>query len=96
MQIPRTVGSYLLHSYLYYICDCSIISDSEYDLLCKDLLCAYELVENHEHAHLCTKEALSAGTGHHIPEWDYPMRIRILALNSRDDENYLQKLRNSN
>ena len=61
------VKNYLIHSYLYYVLDESIISDSEYDLLCKKLLSADI---NHP---LISKENLIAGTGFNIKE--YPQEI---------------------
>jgi hypothetical protein len=65
MQI--LIKDYLIHSYLYYILDSSIISDGEYDMLCKELL-----QSDIEHP-LVDKGSLAAGSGFSII--DYPVEI---------------------
>ena len=56
---------YLMFSYLYYEKDINLITDSEFDALCKTLLEKYDGL-THMHKHLVTKTALSAGTGYDI------------------------------
>ena len=63
----KDVRAYLVHSYLYYVLNTSVISDTEYDMLCKKLLDS-----NVEHP-LISKEDLAAGTGFSIV--DYPPDI---------------------
>ena len=56
---------YLMFSYLYYEKDISLIDDTEFDLLCKNLLEKYDSLK-HMHKHLVNKESLTAGTGYDI------------------------------
>jgi hypothetical protein len=58
---------YLIHCYLYYVLNSPVVSDSEFDLLCKNLL-----EEDSDHP-LISKEDLRAGTGYSIKE--YPKEI---------------------
>jgi NAD-dependent DNA ligase len=73
------IPMYLIHSYLYYIAEDPIISDSEYDKICKDLLAAYD-IQTHGHRHLIDEAALEAGTGFHIAEKSYPYIVKTTAL----------------
>ena len=59
------VENYLLHSYIYYELFDSKITDAEFDALCAWMLENYDTLE-HEHKDLVTKDALKAGTGHHL------------------------------
>lgn len=90
---PCTVGAFLLHSYLYYQLNVSRISDTEYDQVCRGLLDRWDDVLTHPHGHLLSKDALSAGTGHHIPEEAYPDMVRHFALNMAANANYLNELK---
>lgn len=65
--MDKRVKEYLIHCYLYYKLDTAIISDTEFDKLCKDLLDS-----GVEHP-LVSKDDLAAGTGYSIPE--YPPEI---------------------
>lgn len=62
------VVAYLLHSYLYYNLDHSIIPDYQYDELCRWMHDNYTVLLNnyHRHMNLVDLEALAAGTGHHL------------------------------
>jgi len=55
------IGRYLVHSYIYYQLDNSVISDGDYDSMAKYILEHWDDLE-HPHKHLISKEALSAGT----------------------------------
>ncbi|KPK10625.1 MAG: hypothetical protein AMJ56_07595 [Anaerolineae bacterium SG8_19] len=66
-NIQDDIIAYLIHSYLYYIMNTPVISDSEYDKLCKRLL---DSGAEHE---LISREDLAAGTGYSIKE--YPADI---------------------
>ena len=69
---PGPFRQYLIHSYLYYVQDSPVISDGEYDELCKALLGLLEdgyVPENHGYA---DQSALAAGSGFHIPADRYP------------------------
>lgn len=63
---------YLMHSYLYYVEDNPIVSDSEFDHICKMLLEKWDNVE-HFHKHLINKDDLFAGTGYAL---EYPERVK--------------------
>lgn len=85
------ISAYLIHSYLYYVCDMSIISDAEYDAICAELLARFDEIE-HKHKHLLDKDALRAGSGFHIPTQNYPTVCRDIAMRLREDPGYLDKL----
>ena len=70
------VPYYLMHSYLYYVMNEPIISDMEYDELCKELKDKWDSVE-HYHKHLIDKQSLGAGTGYQL---EYNKRIENGAL----------------
>ena len=70
------VSYYLMHSYLYYVMNEPIISDMEYDELCKELKDKWDSVE-HYHKHLIDKQSLGAGTGYQL---EYNKRIEHGAL----------------
>tara|TARA_B110000090_G_scaffold215_1_gene198 strand:- start:295 stop:585 length:291 start_codon:yes stop_codon:yes gene_type:complete len=70
------VPYYLIHSYLYYEKDNPIVSDEEYDRICKMLYESYDTVK-HCHKHLIDKETLLSGTGFHLK---YNSRIRGAAI----------------
>jgi len=65
-----------MHSYLYYVMNEPIISDMEYDELCKELKDKWDSVE-HYHKHLIDKQSLGAGTGYQL---EYNKRIEHGAL----------------
>jgi hypothetical protein len=72
------VGQYLIHSYLYYICNRPVISDEEFDKICKHLLDNWDDI-NHMHKHLLCREDLQAGTGFAIKYDDYPEIVKSCA-----------------
>jgi len=55
------IGRYLVHSYIYYQLDNSVISDGEYDKMAKYILEHWDDLD-HPHKHLISKDALQAGT----------------------------------
>lgn len=68
---------YLMASYLYYLHDedCPW-TDHDFDSACKKLHKGWDDFE-HRHKYLTTKEAMGAGTGHHIRA--YPMMVESSA-----------------
>lgn len=68
---------FLMSSYLYYYEDKQVISDAEFDEICKNLLAGWEDFD-HPHKHLITKEDLAAGTGFAIKK--YPLIVISSAL----------------
>ena len=71
------VGRYLVHSYIYYHLDNSVIADSEYDKMAKYILEHYDELD-HPHKHLISKDALEAGTML-LREDEYPAIVRDTA-----------------
>ena len=71
------IGKYLVHSYIYYHLDNSVIADSEYDEMAKYILEHYDELE-HPHKHLISKDALVAGT-FLLPEDEYPTIVKDTA-----------------
>ena len=65
LSINRLVPYYLMSSYLYYKEDRQVLTDDEYDALCKRLLNEWDNVQ-HMHKYLITKQDLKAGTGYAI------------------------------
>lgn len=74
------VGKYLIASYLYYECDYSMMEDTEFDQICKGLLEKFDFYhDNHPHGYLLDRDALAAGTGHHITPGKYPAIVKTIA-----------------
>ena len=61
----RLVPIYLMSSYLYYECDKNVLTDSQFDYLCKKILDNWDNID-HMHKHLLDKETLKAGSGYGI------------------------------
>jgi aspartate ammonia-lyase len=70
------VPYYLMHSYIYYEINDSIITDYEYDEICKELKDKWDDVK-HYHKHLVDVTALGAGTGYQLK---YNKRIENAAI----------------
>ena len=70
------VPYYLMFSYAYYKENESLISDSEYDQICQDLITNWDDI-THWHKRLLNLESLKAGTGYDIK---YPNRVVSAAL----------------
>ena len=80
--INKCVAWYLVHSYLYYQCDTSMLDDVVYDYLCKRLF--NEINEaTHMHKDFLDVDALKAGSAYHIHQFDYPTVIKSVAYNMR-------------
>lgn len=67
---------YLKHSYLYYIKNDPIVSDSYYDYLCNYLLKNKDKIPE-VFLYLVTEDRLRAGTGFDIKESEYPEYIKV-------------------
>lgn len=63
---------YMVTSYLYYQMSKSVIPDSDFDQLCKQLDEGYDDFE-HQHKHLVDRGQFSAGTGYDIK---YPLMVK--------------------
>lgn len=75
------IGKYLVHSFIYYRLHDSIISDAEFDVMCKTILENWDTIE-HPHKHLLSKEVLEAGSGYHIKFKDYPLIVQNIAYHA--------------
>jgi len=82
-SINKCVSWYLIHSYLYYLCDTPVISDAAFDRICERLSQEFDSID-HPHDYLLDRDAMTAGTGHHIPYDQYPLIVRNLALDIKD------------
>ena len=71
----RVLSWYLMCSYLYYICDFSLVSDSVYDTMAKKILANYESID-HQHKYLVSKDDLAAGTLYSLKDKDYPTMVK--------------------
>lgn len=76
MTLRLQFVQYLMSSYLYYDCDSQVLTDPQYDQLCRELLAGWEQFD-HQHKHLVTKEDLAAGTGYAIRK--YPLILKSAA-----------------
>lgn len=81
MECPAVKGNpveqYLVHSYIYYELDDQLITDWSYDMLCRWMYVNFDALE-HPHLGLVDKDALAAGTGHHLMG-KFPEDIKQLA-----------------
>lgn len=81
MTIPpnsNIVAWVLILSYCYYHFDTSLVEDTVYDSLCKNLLDNWDNIQ-HRHKHLIDEGSLRAGTLYHLKLEDYPLITRISA-----------------
>lgn len=67
----------MVHSFLYYQCDCSVLEDSQFDMLCKHLYENWNKI-THPHKYLLTKESLAAGSGFSIAYKKYPTIVKVM------------------
>jgi len=65
ISLNRLVPIFLMSSCLYYEQDKSVLTDTEFDYLCKRLHDNWDKVE-HMHKHLITKADLNVGSGYGI------------------------------
>ena len=65
ITLHRLIPIYLMSSYLYYECDKSVLTDEEFDYVCKSLYDNWDILD-HMHKHLIDKENLKAGSGYGI------------------------------
>ena len=79
------VPYYLMFSYAYYKENESLITDSEYDQICQDLITNWHDI-THWHKPLLNLESLKAGTGYDIK---YPNRVVAMLLLSLIKESTL-------
>jgi hypothetical protein len=73
-----SIREYCLHSWLYYTKDTTLISDGEYDELCKWLLENYEWVKPFDINNYLCKDLLACGSG-------YGLQLKGLTLKYCED-----------
>ena len=61
----RLVSYYCMSSYLYYDKEKNVLTDADYDSLCKRILKEWSNID-HQHKSKLSKEALKAGTGYRM------------------------------
>lgn len=74
-SLDKLVAVYLVSSFCYHRLNESIISDEDYDQVCRRLLANYESITHRHKKHL-DKGSLKAGSGFHIK--DYPTIVRVI------------------
>ncbi|BCO16350.1 hypothetical protein_gp297 [Bacillus phage vB_BceM_WH1] len=84
---------FLVHSFLYYKLDDSIISDSDYDILCKKMIDAMNRVEKPTPYDDLCRPCGDTGSGFYIKE--YPPEIvtsalRVLYKHKQQDPHFTQ------
>jgi NAD-dependent DNA ligase len=84
MNWNKLVSQYLIHSYLYYVLDDSVITDIEFDKICRLLLIHYDEL-THENKKLVAKDALESGSGYDIQRY-CPRRVKMIAIRLKDRE----------
>ena len=77
ISINRLVPIYLMSSYLYYELDKNVLTDSQFDYLCKKILDNWDNI-NHMHKHLIDKDNLKSGRGYGL---EYTNLIKGASLN---------------
>jgi len=70
------VPYYLMYSYAYYKENESLVDDTEYDQICRELIEKWDTI-THWHKPLLDLESLKAGTGYDIK---YPNRVVAAAI----------------
>lgn len=93
INIEKLISQYLIHSYLYYEKQISVISDNEFDGIVDSLLLNFEKVEDagHQHKHLVDKNALESYTGFGLIG-KFPGIIRLAGLELAYPEKSIEKL----
>jgi len=74
---------YVTYSYMYYQLDCSVISDTDFDMYCKELLKRYNEISEYWKRFI-SKESLTAGSGFDINFIELPTRIKVIAYTLKD------------
>lgn len=76
---------YLIHSYLYYVLDNSVITDESFDCICKELLKRFKGLKNEKLGDIdlhkfITIDNLEAGTGYSLAFSELPKRVIDCAM----------------
>ena len=84
VSVNRLVSVYLMTSFAYYIFGSSLITDAEFDRLCKRLLDEYSDV-THQHKKYLDLNSLRAGTAFQLKFKDYPSVVRAASIDWMED-----------
>lgn len=74
-SLDKLVSVYMVASFCYHKLNETIISDDDYDQVCRRLLHNYDNI-THQHKKYLDKGALRAGSGFHIT--NYPIIVRTV------------------
>ena len=86
MELNRKINQFLVHSFLYYKLDESIIEDYEYDKICVDLKSMIDSSVDYIYKDLIEKSLGSEGSGFSIRK--YPPKIISSAFHLLYQEKY--------
>lgn len=87
-KYEQLLRMFLTFSYTYYIQDYPLVSDGEYDNVCKTLLDGWNSGWTpSQNIGFINGDVLSAGTGFHIPANKYPFRV-VSNLNNNIQHDY--------
>ena len=64
----RLISYYMMSSYLYNKKDKNVLSDADYDKMCKRILAEWKDIK-HQHKRRVNRKALGAGTGYQIKNY---------------------------
>jgi hypothetical protein len=73
----RLISYYLMSSFLYYKKDTAVLTDPDYDTMCKRILAEWKDIK-HQHKRKVNRKALEAGTGYQIKS--YPLITQSAAI----------------
>lgn len=93
----RAISEYAVHSHIYYELNDSIISDAEYDQLCKWLLENFDSLKPHDKNNYLDRQLLNAGSGFGLTVTGYtrddarsrlglPPYVKLKSLSQKDDK----------
>jgi NAD-dependent DNA ligase len=80
---------YLIHSYIYYNLDDNIISDGEFDLMCKGIQAGWDRIDSPYKKIVAAEESTNGFKG---KDEDFPVEIRLKAKRRLEDKNAEREL----
>lgn len=83
----QALRCWLVHCYLYYILDTSVIEDYEFDSLTERLIKEWDQIDD-PHKSLVTMDDLRAGSGFAL---SYPLRVEMAAWQVLRDQQAKEK-----
>lgn len=91
MDLERLVRQFLVHSFLYYQLDESIIGDHNYDQICIQLKEAVKSQDKYLHQNIIEKSLGAEGSGFSIHKKDYPPQIISAAFHLLYQDKFSEK-----